>query len=61
LAWGMQPVSLAEPHLLAGTLVELVPDTRLAVALNWIVARLPVASLDRLTDAVRSIAKKAVR
>ena len=61
VAWGMQPVSLAESHLVAGTLVELVPDTRLAVALNWIVARLPVASLDRLTDAVRSTARIALR
>jgi LysR family transcriptional regulator (chromosome initiation inhibitor) len=61
LAWGMQPVSLAEPHVAAGTLVELVPNTRLAVALNWIVARLPVASLDRLTDAVRSTARIALR
>ena len=35
-----------EFHLVAGTLVESVPDTRLDLRLNWIVARLPVASLD---------------
>ncbi|WIJ25869.1 LysR family transcriptional regulator ArgP [Devosia sp. RR2S18] len=61
LAWGMQPLILAEPHLAAGTLVELLPDTRMAVALNWIVARLPVKSLDRLTDAVRSTASLALQ
>lgn len=57
----MQPVSLVEPHLVSGTLVELIPNTRIAVALNWIVARLPVASLDQLTDAVRATAKIALR
>lgn len=61
LAWGMQPVGLAEPRIAEGTLVELVPDTRLAVPLNWIVSRLPVASLGRLTDAIRSTAKVALR
>ncbi|MFK4808766.1 LysR family transcriptional regulator ArgP [Devosia sp. ZW T5_3] len=60
LAWGMQPLKLAEPCLAAGTLVELVPDTRIAVSLSWIVARLPVASLDRLTKAVRSTANIAL-
>ncbi|HEY8576211.1 MAG TPA: LysR family transcriptional regulator ArgP [Devosia sp.] len=60
LAWGMQPVMLARPHLNAGTLVELVPGTEIAVALNWIVARLPVAALDRLTDAVRAAANQAL-
>lgn len=61
LAWGMQPVTLAGPHLAAGTLVELMPGTRTAVDLNWIVARLPVASLDRLTDAVRATARIALK
>ncbi|WMT91874.1 LysR family transcriptional regulator ArgP [Pelagibacterium sp. H642] len=60
LAWGMQPVQLAEPHIAAGRLVELAPQTRIDVELNWIVAGLPVASLDLLTKAVRSSAQNAL-
>ncbi|KQT47444.1 LysR family transcriptional regulator [Aureimonas sp. Leaf454] len=60
LAWGMQPVMLAEPHLAAGRLVELAPGTRLGVELHWVVARLPVASLRHLTDAVRAAASAAL-
>lgn len=60
LAWGMQPVQLAEPHLAAGRLVELDPQIRIDVALNWIVAGLPIASLDLLTKAVRSAAQNAL-
>ncbi|WP_019995427.1 LysR family transcriptional regulator ArgP [Aureimonas ureilytica] len=56
LAWGMQPTALAEPHLAAGRLVELVPGSRLDVILHWTVARLPAASLALLTEAVRKAA-----
>ncbi|WP_417584153.1 LysR family transcriptional regulator ArgP [Pelagibacterium sp.] len=60
LAWGMQPVQLAEPHIAAGRLVELDPQTRIDVELNWIVAGLPAASLDLMTKAVRSAALGAL-
>ncbi len=56
LAWGMQPVALAHPLLANGRLIELKLGTRIDVSLYWIVARLPVASLDRLTNAVRQTA-----
>ncbi|MBB3934674.1 LysR family transcriptional regulator ArgP [Aureimonas phyllosphaerae] len=60
LAWGMQPAALAAPHLATGHLVALTPDGTLDVMLYWTVARLPVASLPRLTDAVRAAAKAAL-
>ncbi|ORE93252.1 LysR family transcriptional regulator ArgP [Aurantimonas sp. 22II-16-19i] len=60
LAWGMQPVTLAEPHVAAGRLVELRPGARIDVPLHWTVARLPVASLRHLTEAVRTAAHAAL-
>lgn len=60
LAWGMQPIMLAENHIAAGRLIELKPSSRIDVTLHWTVARLPVASLRHLTDAVRSAASKAL-
>jgi LysR family transcriptional regulator (chromosome initiation inhibitor) len=60
LAWGMQPIMLAETHIAAGRLIELTPSSRIDVALHWTVARLPVASLRHLTEAVRSAASKAL-
>lgn len=56
VAWGMQPVTLAKPHLVAGRLVELKPGSRLDVMLHWTVARLPIASLPILTECVRKAA-----
>nr|WP_152046316.1 LysR family transcriptional regulator ArgP [Aureimonas psammosilenae] len=56
LAWGMQPVSLARSHLAAGRLVELPPAFRVEVTLHWTVARLPVAALGELTQAIRAVA-----
>lgn len=60
LAWGLQPVALAGPHLAAGRLVELAPARRIEVPLFWTVSRLPAASLDRLTMAVRAGAALAL-
>ncbi|WP_099867297.1 LysR family transcriptional regulator ArgP [Pararhizobium haloflavum] len=57
LAWGMQPLQLAESHLAAGRLVELDPQIRIDVELSWIVAGLPIASLDLLTKAVCASAR----
>ncbi|MBH0239079.1 LysR family transcriptional regulator ArgP [Methylobrevis albus] len=60
LAWGMQPLVLAERHIAAGRLVDLAPGRRLDVDLYWTVARLPVASLRSLTAAVRAAAKRSL-
>jgi LysR family transcriptional regulator (chromosome initiation inhibitor) len=60
LAWGLQPVSLAQPHLDAGRLVELPPMTRLDVKLYWTVTRLHAKSLVGLTDAVRRVARDSL-
>ncbi|WP_061933425.1 LysR family transcriptional regulator ArgP [Aureimonas sp. AU22] len=60
LAWGLQPVSLADVHLAAGRLVELPPALRISVPLFWTVARLPSASLLRLTESVRGGARAAL-
>ncbi|WP_279480736.1 LysR family transcriptional regulator ArgP [Aureimonas sp. SK2] len=60
LAWGLQPVALAEAHLAAGRLVELPPARRVAVSLFWTVSRLPSAALRRLTEAVRAAAVGAL-
>ncbi len=59
LAWGLQPVALAEPHLKAGRLVELPPALRVAVPLFWTVSRLPSAALHQLTAAVKATASGA--
>ncbi|WP_025840695.1 LysR family transcriptional regulator ArgP [Asaia platycodi] len=49
LGWGLQPVTLAAPHLASGDLVEIDPGRRLQVPLYWILPRLKSAILDELT------------
>ena len=56
LAWGLQPVALAGPHIAARRLVALPPRQPVAVALHWTVARLHAAPLRALTEAVRAAA-----
>jgi LysR family transcriptional regulator, chromosome initiation inhibitor len=56
----MNPLSLVQPQLRAGTLVELLPERQLTVALYWQHTRLPVAMLDRLTRAVIAAARLAL-
>jgi len=60
IAWGMNPVSLVQPQLRAGTLVELIPGNMLAVALYWQNARLPVPMLQRLTQTVIAVAQSSL-
>jgi LysR family transcriptional regulator (chromosome initiation inhibitor) len=60
IGWGMNPVSLVQPQLRAGTLVELVPERHLSVALYWQHSRLPVSMLDRLTRTVIAAARLAL-
>lgn len=56
LAWGMNPETLIAPHLAAGTLVELLPDTALDVALFWQFTRLAAPALQPVTRAIRQTA-----
>lgn len=60
VGWGMNPLPLAQPHLAAGRLVELVPGQPLDVPLYWQCARLPVPMLDRLTASVLRVAQRAL-
>ena len=60
LAWGMQPLALAQAHIAAGRLIELPPALRIDVKLYWTVSRLPVASLRHVTDAVRAVATRSL-
>jgi LysR family transcriptional regulator (chromosome initiation inhibitor) len=60
VGWGMNPASLVQTHLQAGTLVELVPGRTLPVPLYWQHTRLQVPMLSRLTRAVVSAARKAI-
>lgn len=61
IAWGVQPVALAQPHLDAGRLVELPPAMPLDVNLYWTVSRLHARSLGLLTDSVRRAAQMSLR
>ncbi|WP_374642563.1 LysR family transcriptional regulator ArgP [Tabrizicola sp.] len=56
LGWGMNPEPLVAPHLAKGSLVELLPDTPLDVALYWQFTRLAAAPLRPLTEALRRAA-----
>jgi LysR family transcriptional regulator (chromosome initiation inhibitor) len=60
VAWGMNPLSIARPHLKSGALVELVPDTPVDVPLYWQATRLQVPVLDRLTRSVVRAAAAAL-
>ncbi|HEY6919056.1 MAG TPA: LysR family transcriptional regulator ArgP [Tabrizicola sp.] len=56
LGWGMNPEPLAAPHLAAGALVELMPDTPLDVPLHWQFTRLAAPALAPVTQAIRRAA-----
>lgn len=58
LAWGLQPITLAAPHLTAGRLVELPPGRPLDVDLFWTVSRLASAALKGLTQGVQEAARQ---
>lgn len=61
LGWGMNPESLARPHLAARRLVELVPGRAIDVPLYWQSSRLALPALARLTDAVLASARAPLR
>lgn len=57
MGWAMQPQTLIQAELQAGTLVELVPHTPLDVPLHWQQARAGSALLDGLTRCVIAAAR----
>jgi LysR family transcriptional regulator, chromosome initiation inhibitor len=57
LAWGMNPEPLVAPHLASGTLMTLMPDAPLDVALHWQFTRLAAPALRPVTDAIRAAAR----
>jgi LysR family transcriptional regulator (chromosome initiation inhibitor) len=61
IGWGMNPASLVREHLESGALVELVPGRTLSVPLYWQHTRLQVPMFNRLTHAVVSAARNALR
>jgi LysR family transcriptional regulator, chromosome initiation inhibitor len=61
IGWGMNPASLVRERLQSGSLVELVPGRTLSVPLYWQHTRLQVPMLSRLTQAVVSAARSALR
>lgn len=58
LGWGLQPKTLAKPHIDAGTLVEFMPGNIMAVPLFWTVSRLHAQALQAMTNAVKNVAKQ---
>jgi LysR family transcriptional regulator (chromosome initiation inhibitor) len=61
IGWGMNPQALVASHLLDGSLVELVPGRLLSVPLYWQHTRLHMPMLARLTKAVVSASRAALR
>lgn len=55
MGWGMHPLALIEPHLSAGSLVEMLPDTPLDIPLYWQYARSAEMLLERLTASIRTV------
>lgn len=58
LGWTMAPVMLVANHLAAGRLVELPPRRRIGAKLYWQHSRIAASLIDRLTSAVRSVARE---
>lgn len=61
MGWGLQPLSLAAPHLQDGSLVELLPDSALDVPLFWQHARAASSLLEGLGQAVARAASTALQ
>ncbi|MCC7702120.1 LysR family transcriptional regulator ArgP [Janthinobacterium sp. GW460P] len=57
MGWGLHPQALIQPHLDNGSLVELLPDTPLDVALHWHTARAASGLLDGLSGAILAAAR----
>jgi LysR family transcriptional regulator (chromosome initiation inhibitor) len=61
IGWGVNPLLLVRSQLHDGTLVELVPERAMTVPLFWQHTRLQIPMLARLTRAVVSTARGALR
>ena len=61
VGWGMNPLTLAEPYLASGDLVQLATDSPVDVALYWQVSRLEVPVLAQLTRSVVRAATVALQ
>jgi LysR family transcriptional regulator (chromosome initiation inhibitor) len=61
LGWGMNPLLLAQPHLDARRLVELLPGRSIEVALHSRASRLALPALSAPTDAVLAAAQDELR
>ena len=61
IGWAMNPQSLVASHLRDGSLVELVPGRLLSVPLYWQHTRLQMPMLARLTKAVVSASRTALK
>lgn len=61
MGWGLHPQALIQPHLNAGTLVELVPGTPLDTPLHWQHARAAAQVLEGLERRVLAAARTALR
>lgn len=60
MGWGLHPEALIAPHLEDGSLVELVPNTQLDVALHWQHARAASGLLEGLNREVLAAARAAL-
>ncbi|MBJ9260670.1 LysR family transcriptional regulator ArgP [Citrobacter amalonaticus] len=61
VGWGMLPDFISNRHLNQGTIVKLIPEFAIAVNLYWIRWNTRITALDRLSECVRSAAKKHLR
>ena len=60
LGWAMNPEALVRADLAAGTLVELIPQTPLDVALHWQFTRLAAQPLAQVTAAIRACSRQVL-
>lgn len=58
IGWCMNPALLADPHIAAGRLVDLAPDSPVDVPLYWQINRIAADRLADLTHAVRTVARQ---
>ncbi len=60
MGWGLHPLTLIAPHLQSGALLEVVPDTPLAVPLYWQETRAASAVMEGLSRAVLKAAQNSL-
>ncbi len=60
MGWGMNPIQLVQGHIETGRLVELVPDTSLAVPIYWQINRYAAGRLEALTREVTTVARRSL-